>query len=112
MRKHILLPIMLVALLGASAFAHGDKIHVQGIITGVSATSVTVKTANGKSVDVKLVKATNYILHSKTSDQPAQATDLAVGDLVIVHATQGDTGLQADEIRFTVPAKAAPPKSN
>ena len=103
---------MILTLLAASAFAHGDKVHVRGTITNVSNTSVTVKGADGKPVEVKLVKSTTFILHvPPTSDQPAKASDLAVGDTVVIHATPSGDSLQADEVRFTVPAKPAPGKT-
>ena len=103
---------MILGLLAASAFAHGDKVHVRGTITNVSDTSVTVKGADGKPVEVKLVKTTSFILHVPPStDQPAKASDLAVGDIVVIHATPSGDSLQADEVRFTVPAKPAPGKS-
>jgi hypothetical protein len=105
-----------LSLAAAGTFAHGDKVHVRGTITGVSDTSVTVKGPDGKVVEVKLVKSTMYILHLPTADQPAKASDLAVGDVVVIHATpvhstpEGDT-LQADEVKFSVPAKSAPGKN-
>jgi hypothetical protein len=103
---------MILSLLAAGASAHGDKVHVRGIITNVSDTSVTVKGADGKPVEVKLVKTTTFILHvPPTSDQPAKASDLAVGDAVVIHATPSGDSLQADEVRFTVPAKPAPGKT-
>jgi len=103
---------VILTFLAASAWAHGDKVHVRGTITNVSDTSVTVKGADGKPVEVKLVKSTTFILHvPPTSDQPAKASDLAVGDTVVIHATPSGDSLQADEVRFTVPAKPAPGKS-
>jgi hypothetical protein len=100
---------MILTLLGVYSLAHGDKVHVLGTITRVSESSITVKVADGKTVDVKLVKSTVYTLHSNNADQPAKAGDLAVGDMVVVHATPAaDSGLAADEIKFSVPAKTAP----
>src|SRR5271155_732709 len=103
---------IVLTLLAVSTFAHGDKVHVRGTITSVSDTSITVKGADGKPVEVKLVKSTTFILHvPPTADQPAKASDLAVGDIVVVHATPEGEALQADEIRFSVPAKSAPSKA-
>jgi len=44
------------------------------------------------------------------SDRPAKLGDLAVGDLVVIHATPKGDALEADEVKFSVPAgnKAAP----
>src|SRR5208282_3337438 len=47
--------LLSAALLGGAALAHGDKKHVVGTVEKVSADSVTVKIADGTSVEVKLV---------------------------------------------------------
>jgi len=95
---------LLIAIMFAlPAFAHGDKTHVIGIIEKISAESVTVKTANGKLVEVKLAPATVYV----TKDgKPAKLTDVAAGQRVVIHATPKGTELIADELKFAV---ATPP---
>ena len=108
--------LLAVALIGGVAFAHGDKKHVSGTIQKITADSVFVKTADGTSVEVKLVSATVYIFHvanqagalsDASQDKPAKHSDLAVGDRVLIHATpKGDT-LEAAEVRFSVPAAPA-----
>jgi hypothetical protein len=100
---------LLGLLFAIGAFAHGDKVHVMGTLAKVSAEVVSVKTADGKVVDVKLVAATVYILRDgKTKDgTPAKFADLAVGQKVIIHATPKGTDLIADEVKFA-PAGAAP----
>jgi len=47
--------LAILALSITTTFAHGDKKHVVGTLEKVSADSVTVKTSDGKSVEVKLV---------------------------------------------------------
>lgn len=96
---------------GGTAFAHGNKVHLNGTVAKITADSVTVKTADGKSVEVKLVASTAYIARSNNEDKPAKAGDLAVGDRVVIHATPKDNALEADEIKFSAsgPAKAAAP---
>ncbi|MGA2810327.1 MAG: hypothetical protein ABSG16_02930 [Candidatus Acidiferrum sp.] len=111
MRIYAMLAAIVLTLAAVCAYAHGDKIHLRGTLTVVTATSITVKGADGKPVEVKLVKATTYTLRSNNADQPAKAGDLAVGDMVVVHATQGDSGLEADEIKFSVPIKAPAAKT-
>jgi phytoene dehydrogenase-like protein len=108
MRIRTILPTtVLVFSLAALAFAHGGKVHVQGTVTKVNASSITVKAPDGKSTEVKLVASTAYILHSPSADQPAKAADVAVGDLVVIHATPKNDTLEADEVKFSVPAKVA-----
>lgn len=105
-----------LAFIAVSAFAHGDKKHISGTVEKITADSVFVKTADGKSVEVKLVASTVYILHvvsksatpsDATQDKPAKLSDLAVGDRVLIHATpKGDT-FEAAEVKFSVPGTAA-----
>jgi hypothetical protein len=113
----ILAVMMAVGFGVAAAMAHGDFKHVAGIVEKVSPDSVTVKTSDGKSVEVKLVAATTYVLHIATApgaaadpsqDKPAKFSDLAVGDHVLIHARpKGDT-LEAAEVKFSAPQAAAP----
>jgi hypothetical protein len=93
-------------LLAASVgVAHGNKKHVIGTIEKITPDSVVVKTAEGTSVEVKLVATTAYILRIEKTDKPAKATDLAVGQRVAIHATPHATPnsetLEADEIKFS-----------
>ena len=89
------------------AFAHGDKKHVTGTLEKISGDSVVVKTAAGKSVDVRLVAATMYISRIGNEDRPAKFSDLAVGDRVVIHATRKGETLEANEIKFSSPPASA-----
>jgi hypothetical protein len=95
---------LLIALVTSIAFAHGTKVHVRGTVEKISADSLVVKTADGKSVEVKIAASTVFLSRSNNEDKPAKAGDLAAGDLVVIHATQKDNTLEADEIKFSVPA--------
>jgi len=100
--------LAIVAMTAALASAHGDKKHVIGTLEKVSADSVTVKTADGKSVEVKLVTNTMYVSRDgKTSKQ----SDLAVGERVVIHATPTGDTLSADQVKFSPPG-AAPASSS
>jgi len=102
--------LLSIGLLAGSSLAHGEKKHVVGTVEKTTADSVTVKTADGKSVEVKLVAATTFLLRSGNADKPAKLSDLAVGDRVVIHATaKGDT-LEAAEVRFSAPIAAATSK--
>ena len=96
--------ILLIAMaMALPVFAHGDKKHVIGTVEKVSTEAMTVKTAAGKSVAVKLKPATVYV----TKDgKPAKLEDVAVGQRVVIHATPKGTDLIADEVKFA-PAGAA-----
>jgi len=96
----VLLSFLFVAI---ALSAHGDKKHVIGTIEKLNSGSVTVKTRDGKSVQVKLVPSTTYVARVATADKPASLTDLAVGDNVVIHATPKGDDLEADEVRFSAP---------
>jgi len=111
---------LLFVFVSGNAFAHGEKIHVSGTVEKISAESMLVKTRDGKSVEVKLVASTVYISHvtgkagkpaDLSEDKPAKLSEIAVGNLVVIHATSKNNALEADEIKFSVPAspKAAVP---
>jgi uncharacterized protein DUF5666 len=106
---------ILLALVVGTAFAHGNKVHVRGAVEKISADFLVVKTTDGKSVEVKFGSSTVFQSRSNNEDKPAKAGDLAVGDLVVIHATPKDNGLEADEVKFSVPgpkpAMPAPAKS-
>jgi hypothetical protein len=96
----------LALVFAAAIFAHGDKVHVTGILEKVSADSVSVKTADGKIVEVKLAPTTVYIFRDGKSKDgtPSKVTDLAVGQRVVIHATPKEKDLIADEVKFAAPA--------
>jgi hypothetical protein len=113
MKLRFVLLLAFAALMTNAVIAHGDKKHVMGTIEKINADSVVVKTADGKSVEVKLVSATMYV---SRDGKASKLSDLAVGQRVVIHATpEGDT-LSADEIKFSpvgaaAGASAAKPKS-
>lgn len=108
-----------------TALAHGNKVHIRGRVEKVGADSLQVKTAEGKSVEVKLVASTVYVLHlvakpgepaDTNENKPAKLGDVAVGDAVVIHATPKGGTLEADEVKFSAPgsnkvAAAGKPKS-
>jgi hypothetical protein len=86
--------------------AHGDKKHVIGTIEKLNSGSVTVRTRDGKSVQVKLVASTVYVALIATERKPAALSDLAVGENVVIHATPKGEDLEADEVRFSAAGTA------
>jgi len=117
MKIRLLLTVLLLVLATGLVFAHGNKVHVSGTVEKVTSDSVVVKTRDGKSVEVKLVASTVYLSHmmvkidkpaDPNADKPAKQSDIAVGDLVVIHATPKDNALEADEVKFSVPRAAKP----
>jgi hypothetical protein len=122
MRARMLTLGLLLALGGGLTRAHGSKVHIRGTIEKISAESVQVKTLDGRTVEVKLAASTVYVLHADEEraspqvgvrklgdeDKPARVSDLAVGDLVVIHATPKGSALEADEVKFSLSRK---PKS-
>lgn len=117
-------PALALAFAAGAIWAHGNKVHVSGRIERIGADSLQVKMRDGKSVEVKLVASTVYIQHmpvkpgeppDPNDNRPAKLADVAVGDLVVIHATPKEGTLEADEVRFTAPESnkvaAAKPKS-
>ena len=122
--KGIILALAL-AFAAVGAFAHGNKVHIRGKVEKVGPDSLQVKTVDGKSVEVKLVASTVFVQHmavkpgepADTNDnRPAKLADVAVGDMVVIHATPKGQSLEADEVKFSAPesnkvASAGKPKS-
>jgi len=101
--------LLAIAAFGATvALAHGDKKHVVGTLEKINADSVVVKTAAGKSVEVKLVATTIYVWHAGNEDRPAKVADLAVGDRVVIHAAPKGEALEAYEVKFSGPRPLLP----
>jgi hypothetical protein len=99
--RRILLTLVAICALALGAFAHGDKKHVSGTVQKINADSIVVKAKDGNSIVVKFASSTVFIRRSGGTDKAAKPEDLAIGDLVVIHATPKDTGLEADEIKFS-----------
>jgi Domain of unknown function (DUF5666) len=95
------LGVVLLLLVAGAVFAHGDKKHVVGTVEKINSNSVIVKTADGKSVEVRIVATTVFLERSGPDDKPAKLPDLAAGNRVVIHATASGNVLEAEEIRFS-----------
>jgi hypothetical protein len=104
MKLRLIAIMALAAVMTNVVVAHGDKKHVMGTLEKINADSVVVKTADGKSVEVKLVPSTMYV---SRDGKAAKLSDLAVGERVVIHATPTGDTLSADEIKFSPPGSAA-----
>ena len=107
MRTKFYVVVAVLVFTASVAFAHGDRKHVTGTLEKISGDSVVVKTAAGKSVEVKLVASTMYVSRIGNEDKPAKVSDLAVGDRVVIHAMPKGETLEANEIKFSSPPASA-----
>lgn len=77
-------------------FAHGDLQHVLGTITEASPTSLTVRTAENRTVVVELDSKTQF---TKAGANIA-AQDLKPGDRVVIHAKKDGNRLVARTVQI------------
>jgi len=99
-----LLAILSLALLPTLAVAHGGEEHVTGTVIRITATSVTVKTTAGKTVEVAFdSKMTTYARANK----PIRKTDIKVGDRIVIHAMEVNEKMVAHSVETgtATPAK-------
>ena len=99
-----LVTILALALLPTIAYAHGGEEHVIGTVTKVSDTSVTVKTAAGKIVEVGFDAKTTTYARAK---MPAQKSDVKVGDRIVIHAVEVNEKLVAHTVELGAVTAAA-----
>jgi hypothetical protein len=76
-----------LALVATAVFAHGGNEHVRGVVTKVSAQSVTVQTADKATKTLTLTDKTTL----KQAGKAAQLSDLHVGDRVVIDVPEKTT---------------------
>src|SRR5258708_2480682 len=103
MKPRLFLLALLFSIAAGMTLAHGTKVHLRGTVEKISADSVLIKTAEGKSVEVKYVSWTVCLSRDNKGAKPAKEGELAIGDLVVIHATPKNNTLEADEIKFSLP---------
>lgn len=104
MKARLVLLALLLAFCGGAAFPHGNKVHVRGTVEKINSDALQVKTPEGKMMVVKVTVSTVFLLRAASVDKPAKLADLAVGDLVVIHAASRGDNLEAEEIKFSAPA--------
>jgi|SRR5712671_4805879 len=85
--KQLLSVIALVLALGAGALAHNGNDHVRGVVTAVSAQSVTVQLAD-KSVKTLAISAKTEF---DNAGKPGHLADIKVGDRVVIDVPEHGT---------------------
>ena len=102
--KRLITLIVSVVLAGTIAFAHGDNVHVRGVVTQVSAQSITVQTADKATKTLTLTDKTTF----QRSGKAAHLDDVKVGDRVVIDVPVKTTN--ALLIQIGAAAKPAPHK--
>jgi hypothetical protein len=85
--KRVIALVGALMLVGTVAFAHGGNEHVRGVVTKVSAQSVTVQTADKATKTLTVTDKTTL----KQAGKAAQLTDLHVGDRVVIDVPEKTT---------------------
>jgi hypothetical protein len=101
--KHFTITAVVLALLlasGAPAFAHGTNAHVRGVVTQVSAQSITVQLADKTTKILTVSAKTTFARAGKA----AAVTDVKVGDRVVIDVPKNSS--EAIEVEIGA-AKAA-----
>ena len=78
------------------AFGHGGFEHVMGTVSKIGADNVTVQTTAKKSVDVGINSKTTYT----RGDAKVAASDMKVGDRVVIDATEVNEKLVAASVKL------------
>jgi len=85
--KQLLSVIALVLAVSAGALAHNGNDHVRGVVTAVSAQSVTIQLADKSTKTLAISAKTEF----ETSGKPAHLGDVKVGDRVVVDVPEHGT---------------------
>jgi len=99
-RTYIALALVLL-LLSARSYAHGNMDHVLGTVKQIAGNTISVE-KDGQTTEVILTPTTTW----ENNGKPAKAADLKVGDRVVIHAVKVDGKETAHEVRFAHPGGA------
>jgi hypothetical protein len=101
--KRLIALVVSVGLAGTIAFAHGGNEHVRGVVTQISAQSITVQTADKATKTLTLTDKTVF----ERAGKAAHLADVKVGDRVVIDVRQKTTNALLIKIGAT-----AKPASN
>src|SRR5260370_7585612 len=77
--------VLLLAFVTGIGLAHGNKVHVRGAVAKISADSIVVKTADGKSVEVKFAASTVFQSTANNETKPPKPHDIPPRPLLVIH---------------------------
>jgi hypothetical protein len=85
--KQLLSVIAVVLALSAGAIAHNGNDHVRGVVTAVSAQSVTVQLADKSTKTLTISTKTEF----DAAGKPGHLVDVKVGDRVVIDVPEHGT---------------------
>ncbi|HUK33375.1 MAG TPA: hypothetical protein VLV86_05670 [Vicinamibacterales bacterium] len=85
--KQLLSVIALVLAVSAGALAHNGNDHVRGVVTAVSAQSVTVQLADKTTKTLSIGTKTEF----ESAGKPAHLGDVKIGDRVVIDVPEHGT---------------------
>jgi hypothetical protein len=85
--KQLLSVIALVLAVSAGALAHNGNDHVRGVVTAVSAQSVTVQLADKSTKTLSIGAKTEF----ENAGKPAHVGDVKIGDRVVIDVPEHGT---------------------
>jgi len=85
--KQLLSVVALVLALGAGALAHNGNDHVRGVVTAVSAQSVTVQLADKSTKTLSISDKTEF----EAAGKAGRLADVKVGDRVVIDVPEHKT---------------------
>ena len=104
--KRMLGLIAVFALTAVTAFAHGDALHVRGIVTQITGQSVTIQ-PTGKAAKPLTFTVADHTEIDKAG-KVAAFKDVKVGDRVAVEIPKGKTVAESIKIGASPAAKPTP----
>ena len=99
--KQLLSVIALVLAVSAGALAHNGNDHVRGVITAVSAQSVTVQLPDKTTKTLSISAKTEF----ENSGKPAHLADVKIGDRVVIDVPEHGTNALLIKVGATNVAK-------
>ena len=99
--KRLFTLMISTVLAGTIAFAHGGNEHIRGVVTQISARSISVQTADKATKTLTLTDQTIF----RRSGKAAHLADVKVGDRVVVDVPEKTT----NALLIQIGAAAKPP---
>jgi len=98
--KRLVILVLSMVVIGTVAFAHEGNEHVRGVVTAISAQSITVQTTAKKTTTLTLSDKTTF----KQAGKVAHVTDIKVGERVVIDVPEHTTRALLIQIGTAAPA--------